>query len=103
MTRKVKQFETILDCGVLGELDVIIHYRYSPGTRDVMYLPNGDPGYPGDPAELEIVKVEWPYESANIHFGWDQFDKGTMTTIAEEITELEADYDYDEDQEPRNA
>lgn len=22
-----------------------------PGTPDVFYLPNGDPGYPGDPAE----------------------------------------------------
>ena len=33
---------------------------YSPGTPDVMYLPNGDPGYPGDPPEVEfeIIRVE---------------------------------------------
>jgi hypothetical protein len=27
------------------------------GTPDVPYLRNGDPGYPGDPAECEILKV----------------------------------------------
>ncbi|CAB4120838.1 hypothetical protein UFOVP2_16 [uncultured Caudovirales phage] len=30
----------------------------SPGTPDVMYMPNGDPGYPGDPPEFAVVKVE---------------------------------------------
>lgn len=30
---------------------------YTPGTPDVWYLPNGDPGYPGDPAELEIHEL----------------------------------------------
>lgn len=32
-----------------------VEYTYFPGTPDVMYLPNGDPGYPGDPAETEIT------------------------------------------------
>lgn len=27
---------------------------YTPGTPDVWYLSNGDPGYPGDPPELEF-------------------------------------------------
>lgn len=31
-----------------------IRYSYSPGTPDVWYLPNGDPGYPGDPEEISI-------------------------------------------------
>jgi hypothetical protein len=31
---------------------------YSPGTPDVMYLPNGDPGYPGDPEEFEVTQIE---------------------------------------------
>jgi hypothetical protein len=32
-----------------------VKYTYSPGTPDVMYLPNGDPGYPGDPPECVIA------------------------------------------------
>ena len=47
-----------LDLGVLGERDVDFAVRYAPATRDVMYLPNGDPGYPGDPAELEILSAK---------------------------------------------
>ena len=31
---------------------------YSPGTPDVMYLPNGDPGYPGDPEEFAVTLIE---------------------------------------------
>jgi len=37
------------------EFEVVAHY--SPGTPDVFYLPNGDPGYPGDPAELDITRI----------------------------------------------
>lgn len=35
--------------------DFILHVKgsYSPGTPDVWYLRNGDPGYPGDPPETE--------------------------------------------------
>ena len=29
--------------------------NYRAGTPDVHYLPNGDPGYPGDPPEFEVV------------------------------------------------
>lgn len=37
---------------------VDITYTYSPGRPAVMYLRNGDPGYPADPAEVELVKAE---------------------------------------------
>ena len=39
------------------EIELYIQYSYSPGTPDVQYLPNGDPGYPGDPPEIEITLV----------------------------------------------
>jgi len=39
------------------ELDVVVEYTFSPGTPDVMYLSNGDPGYPGDPGECEVLAV----------------------------------------------
>lgn len=37
--------------------DCIVEFRVSPGRPAVMYLPNGDPGYPEDPAELEVIRV----------------------------------------------
>ena len=46
-----------VDCGMLGENDIVFDVKYTPGTPDVMYLSNGDPGYPGDPAELEVLSA----------------------------------------------
>ena len=31
----------------------------TPETPDVFYLSNGDPGYPGSPAEFQITKATW--------------------------------------------
>ena len=39
------------------ELEVEVDFDYTPGTPDVMYLPNGDPGYPGEAPELEVTRV----------------------------------------------
>jgi hypothetical protein len=50
-------FTIKLCCDLIGEDDVSCAFlvRYSPGTDDVMYMTNGDPGYPGDPAECEVL------------------------------------------------
>jgi len=40
------------------EVSFLVSYSYSPGRPAVMYLRNGDPGYPADPAEIEIEKIE---------------------------------------------
>lgn len=37
-----------------GTFDLDVACTYRRGTPDVHTLPNGDPGYPGDPTELEI-------------------------------------------------
>ena len=34
-----------IDCGTLGENEIVFDVKYTPGTPDVMYLSNGDPGY----------------------------------------------------------
>ncbi len=34
-----------------------LYYTLTPGCPAVMYLPNGDPGYPEEPAECEVWKV----------------------------------------------
>lgn len=33
--------------------ELVVEYTLTEGTPDVYYLSNGDPGYPGDPEELE--------------------------------------------------
>lgn len=43
---------------VFGEQTLRVTFDYSPGSPDVMYLANGDPGYPGDPEEFEVTQVE---------------------------------------------
>ncbi len=66
--RATHECTVTLGFGVLGELDLQVVYRYSPGTPDVWYLPNGDPGYPGDPAELEILHcwITFPHQTEAI-------------------------------------
>ena len=49
-----------LDFGILGEHEVQVDYTYSAGRPGKMYLRNGDPGYPDEPAEVEILNV-WLY------------------------------------------
>ena len=55
-------FKTTLDFGCLGEREVEITGRYSPGTPQVNYLRNGDPGWPEEPPEFEgdTVKLLLP-------------------------------------------
>ena len=40
------------------EVIVAVNYNYSPGRPAVMYLRNGDPGYPADPPEIEAMEMK---------------------------------------------
>lgn len=63
-----------IQVGTNAELQ--IDYTWSPGTPDVYYLPNGDPGYPGDPEELEwsaslrVGGVEVPLDEDWLKGSW---------------------------------
>lgn len=50
-------FSTTIELKNGTEVDVEVEYSYSPATPDVFYLSNGDPGYPGDPEEAEILGI----------------------------------------------
>jgi len=47
--------------GTINGMDVDneyeIEFEYRAGSPAVMYLRNGDPGYPADPDELEVIKI----------------------------------------------
>lgn len=80
------------DFGILGEREVEVTYKYSPGTPDVMYLPNGDPGYPGDPAELEILDVT--LDGIRI-LQWVEDNDDFITTVADEAAAIYEDRNAD--------
>jgi hypothetical protein len=50
-----KPQETTVTLGPLE--DMRVRFWYSPGRPGRMYLSNGDPGYPDEPAELAIEEV----------------------------------------------
>lgn len=37
---------------------VLIEYAFSKGCREVLYLRNGDPGFPAEPPEVEAVNAK---------------------------------------------
>ncbi len=40
-----------------AEITVEVQADVTPGAPAVWYMPNGDPGYPAEPAECEITSV----------------------------------------------
>jgi hypothetical protein len=51
----VSEHEATVTLGALGKQRV--RFDYTPGRPGCMYLRNGDPGYPEEPAELWIEEV----------------------------------------------
>lgn len=47
-----------LDRETGAELEVEITFEYRQGRKGIRTLRNGDPGYPDDPDELEVVAVK---------------------------------------------
>lgn len=43
--------------GMDWEDEQTITFEFRAGRPAVMYLRNGDPGYPADPDELEVIKI----------------------------------------------
>ena len=43
-----------------NEIEIEVTGDYTPGSPDVYYTSNGDPGYPGDPEEVEITEAVDP-------------------------------------------
>jgi hypothetical protein len=66
------------------EVEVEVVCKYRPGTPDVMYLRNGDPGYPGDPAEIEVIEV------------YCEGEKVTGALAAQIIETLQYESEYEE-------
>lgn len=51
-------FELDIELKDGSKVKVEIKYSFTPGTPDVPYLSNGDPGYPGDGEEVDIGDIK---------------------------------------------
>lgn len=67
------------------ELDVKVEYDYSPGRKGRMYMANGDPGYPDEPAEVEAVSIVDAVTGREIHE--DELAEGEQERINESCME----------------
>ncbi len=59
MTYSIQRFTQIHagDAELEQDRRVIIEYDYTAGSPATMYAPNGDPGHPGEPSDVEILSV----------------------------------------------
>ena len=89
MPKKSKSEITVwLQLGDLGEdIEATLEYTYIPGTPDVMYTSNGDPGYPGDPSEIEIES----FTMLGKDFDFFQLTEDAQNMIYQKIEDKEND------------
>lgn len=87
---KPLSFILTLDLGIFGEQEVDVSYTYSAGRPAVMYLRNGDPGYPEEPAELEVISVHC-HGTALPHEMWD--NESCLEVIIDELSAFHSE-DY---------
>jgi hypothetical protein len=57
MTHFTGKSRVILDLNSQAPLAFNVEWDFFPGSPDVHTLPNGDPGYPGDPPKLAILSL----------------------------------------------
>lgn len=65
-----------------------VEYAYTKGLRGLLTLPNGDPGYPDEPPEVELESIH--VEGSEIEF-IDYLNEDFLLELIESIIELEAD------------
>ncbi len=51
-----------------------VEFDYSPGRPGKMYLRNGDPGYPDEPAEVEVTRIEFQSRQVSLAPTWTTLD-----------------------------
>ena len=75
----------------MDDIEFEVSYTYTPATPDVWYLPNGDPGYPGDPAEADIQSIKlWGVDML------EAMPEKIFQQIYDRVLEEAAEYEPDE-------
>jgi len=73
-------------------IEVEVEFDYVPGTDAVMYLPNGDPGYPAEPEEFLISEIRLGIDDEVIDIG-DSLNASEMDQIEQALNDMGMD-DY---------
>jgi hypothetical protein len=82
----------------LYDTEMEVNYNFIKGIPAKMYLANGDPGYPEEPAEIEILSIKCE-DLCRVFDMMDQPEKGSKlveklySEIEEEILKLESEYE----------
>lgn len=85
-----KTFLTLVDTEIeCVEPDVQVEANYTPGRPAVMYLRNGDPGYPEEDDEVEVTKVV--RLDTNEELDWDSLSEANKDKLEEAVREHVAD------------
>lgn len=74
------------DC---GDFTLIVEFDYTPGSPGTMYAPNGDPGDPPEPEELDITGIWMEVDN-------DSTDRKEPGTTKIEISDLITHFDLGE-------
>lgn len=73
-----------------------IEYNYSPPMAGRFYMNNGDPGYPDEPAEVEVTKLSLTVYGQTLEFDYDQLPEKIQDDIYNQICDFESDRESDE-------
>ncbi len=85
------------------DVDAEVTGTYTRGTKDVMYHRNGDPGEPGDPAEVEVESVTLTgAKGERIAVDLDGLTQRDRDACREAIVDA-GEGDYDDDGDPDAA
>lgn len=72
-----------------GDLKWTVEYDYSPPVRGRQYLPNGDPGYPDEPEEIDLCGVYLANSGTDL---LEFLSDTTLERLKEKISYVEESY-----------
>ncbi len=73
----------------IDDRDATVDFNYSPAIPAVMYLRNGDPGYPEEPAEVEVTEIRL---GDGNEFDFGELNDDEQKALIEKCHEFAADY-----------
>jgi len=79
----------------IDDIEFEVKYNYSAGRPGVRTLSNGDPGYPDDPDEVEILELRAVFDgnlsNQDIKIDFDKLPEHVQDRIIEEVSQYESE------------
>ena len=87
----------------VGALGLDVEYVFYPGRPGVHTMPNGDPGYPDEPAEIEFTKITDAETGEDLLELYTSNDFNPQDALYEAVWEVEQSKNYERDTERAEA